>query len=374
MFNQATLQPLTKELALQKAKISLMTRENFAFFCTVAFSFQYQWDETIDTACVDGTTIFLNPAFFMSLQPEERAGLIVHESLHPVFFHLDRIGERDPDRWNIAADHVINIVIDSNGLKLPPGGYLDHSFAGLTTEQVYNRLPDNGTKPNMPDLRPKADPQGTQKAEIEGILVRANMASQMANDKPGSVPGELVLILEKLLKPKLPWNILLRRFLTSFSKTGHSWKKPNRRYFPDMLLPSRHSYSLSELVIFVDISGSVSSADFSFFVSEIRAILKGFSPPKITLVQFDTQIKRADELRSIADLEAVKFSGRGGTKIQPVIDWANKNKPKACLVFSDGHFSWPPTTSAQPFLWLVHGNTKFKAPFGKVVHYDIPKS
>ena len=63
-------------------------------------------------------------------------------------------------------------------------------------------------------------------------------------------------------------------------------------------------------------------------------------PDKITLIQFDRNIKSVDSISNIRDLMNVKFIGRGGTRIEPVMNWADKHKPKLLLVFTDGEFNF----------------------------------
>jgi predicted metal-dependent peptidase len=64
-----------------------------------------------------------------------------------------------------------------------------------------------------------------------------------------------------------------------------------------------------------------------------------------------------------------KFEGRGGTLIEPVIDWANQNKPQLLLVFTDGFFRFNDAKTKINTVWLIHGNERFHAPYGKTIHY-----
>jgi predicted metal-dependent peptidase len=96
-------------------------------------------------------------------------------------------------------------------------------------------------------------------------------------------------------------------------------------------------------------------------------------PNKISLLQFDTQIKNVSVLKSVNDLRNVRFEGRGGTLIEPVLNWAVINKPQLLLIFTDGEFYFnddDPIIKSK-VIWLIHNNKRFKAPFGKVIHYEI---
>lgn len=157
------------------------------------------------------------------------------------------------------------------------------------------------------------------------------------------------------------------------TKTDYSWKKPNRRFFPDHHLPSLYGTSLINLDVAVDVSGSVTDEEFQCIVSEVAGILKMMKPEKITIIQFDTNIKSVSVVKSLQELKDVKFTGRGGTRIGPVLEWVEANSPQLALVFSDGFFAWPKDRSKGNYIWLTHNNPNFTAPFGKVIHYEVQK-
>lgn len=360
----------TCDRALQKAKIALMTKPDSVFFSDLALSFKYVWDTSIPTACVGGTTIKFNPKFFLDLKPEERIGLLLHEIMHQVYMHPIRVGNRDFRKYNIAGDHVINLELLARGFQIPSCGYADRQYIGMTTEQVYDLLPDSKTPPDfIPDISPENDPQETE-ATIENIVVRAAIRSQQEGDRPGTIPGDIQLFIDNLLNPKIKWNQLLARYRTKFAKTEYSFTKPRRRYLP-MILPGMKGETLIDIAVAADISASVSNADFKQFVSEFNAIFKTCKPEKLTLIQFDTQIKSIDHLKESGDLLKVEFKGRGGTDIRPVINWAKENKPQLLLVFTDGEFKFHNSEYKKDLIWVIHNNPKFTAPFGKVTHYKI---
>lgn len=364
------------EIALNKAKIALMSRADSAFFTTLAFSLIHTFDEKISTAATNGKYVKYNPTFFMSLTPEERVFLILHETMHCAYLHMVRRGSRNHRQFNVAGDHVINLQLIERGFKMPSMGLADQQYAGLSTEEIYDLLPTSSANQPMPgigeDLIENDEaPSAEIEAEIQDILVRASIQSKMAGDKPGTVPGDIQIFLDRLLNPKLPWNRILQKYLQTFAKNDYSFRKPNRRFFPQMFLPSLYGETLMNIAVAVDTSGSVSDAEFNRFVTETHSILRMMKPEKITMIQFDTELKSVDEVKSVRDLMRIKFTGRGGTQIEPVIEWANVNKPQLLLVFSDGYFDFGGPETKAKTLWLIHDNEKFQAPFGKVIHYEI---
>lgn len=358
--------------ALSKAKIHLMSKPDSAFFTTICFSMKHIWDDSIPTACTDGKEIRYNPQFFMALTYEEQVFLILHESMHVAYLHMTRLGNRIHSRWNAACDYVINLQLVDRGYKMPSCGLLDQQYRDMSADQVYKLLPDN--PPNdMEDIRPC--PNGTEEqltADVQDILVRAAIASKMAGNKPGSIPSDIEIYLDKLLNPKLPWTRLLQRYLSSFSKNDYTFRKPNRRFFPKYHMPTLYGEKLIDLAIAVDTSGSVSDEEFKAFITEVASILRMMKPDKITLLQFDTAIKSINKVRNVKELETLKFTGRGGTLIHPVLDWAEKTRPQLLLIFSDGGFTFRRISDpGNNILWVIHNNANWKAPFGRVIHYSI---
>ena len=358
--------------ALDKAKIQLMVKPDTTFFTTVCFALRHVWDDTIPTAATNGKVIKYNTKFFMDLDVEEQLFLILHETLHVVFMHMMRLKERNPQKWNMAADYVINDLLITRGFKMPKGGLHDQQYRGMSTEQVYDLLPDSKSENYEMDLEsdPSDDPEVLGEA-IKDIIVRASIQSKLAGDKAGTIPGDIQVFLDGLLAPKLPTRVILQRYMNSMAKEDYSWRKPNRRYFPKMIMPTLYSNAMDDIAVAVDISGSVSDADFKRYVSEIDPILRHLRPKKLHLIQFDTAITEISVLKNSADLAKVKFHGRGGTWIKPVMDWVNTNKPKVILIFSDGYFNHVPDAPASPVVWLVNNNPGFTAPYGKVIRYDV---
>lgn len=362
--------------ALDKAKIQLMARPDSMFFTTVCFSMKHIWDESISTAGTNGLQILFNPAFFMELDPEEQVFLLLHETLHVALDHITRKGERDHSTYNAAADYVINLMLVNTGFRMPQGGLLDRKYEGWSTGHVYEDLMQN--PPPKPPPVPWDDiiQPGTEeesqiiKDAIDDVLVRAALQSKIAGDKPGSIPGEIELYINSLLNPKLPWNRILQRYITKLSKNQYTWRKPNRRYFPKHRLPTQYSESLCDIAVAIDTSGSVSDAEFHRFASETYAILKHEKPTSLTLLQFDTEIRNNTTIHKPSDLKNTTFTGRGGTRIGPVIEWAAANRPNLLLIFTDGGFHNHSPDPKLPIIWMINDNPKWQAPWGKVIHFD----
>lgn len=361
--------------ALDKAKIQLMARKNTTFITTVCFSLIHRFNEKIPTAQVDGKYVEYNPDFFLQQSAAKQLGLMLHETWHVAFDHLNEMFHRpdlNQNKLNVAQDYVINNMLDNLGFELPDGGHMDHQYDGLSSMQVYQLIPDPPEDFNR-DVKPSGDPASAEamKERLDDIIVKASLASQMAGDDPGTIPGEIQVYIDSLVNPKLPWDRILIKYFNSMTKSDYSFRRPNRRFMPDYILPSAYSESLGEVGFAFDMSGSVNDKETKQFVGDSYSVLKKVKPKKLSLVQFDTRVFQVDQIRTVQELMKIEFRGRGGTAIDPVMEWGQKNTPDVLVVFTDGYFRPPSFDPGVPVIWIIHNNPKWEAPFGKVIHYDI---
>ena len=388
--------------ALSRAKIKLMLKKDVAFFATLILQTPVYWvtADEVDTAATNGINLYVNPDFFLGLDPEERLFLILHEIMHNVYNHNTRRGFRDAGTWNEAADYVINDELIQRNFKMPQGGLHNVDYRDMSADEVYEILMDRKNKGGhnqpspWPDLKePQANGSGNQSAtggsgsqtpsmtqptaeEIEehnkNLLTQATQASQMAGDKAGTVPGSLQRELDDLLYPKLPWDIILQKFLFSLSKDDYSWRKPNRRFISQgIILPSLYSEGIGKIDFAIDTSGSVSREDFNRFISEIGYVFQRFNPKEIGIMQFDSVLQSNDKVVNMQDFMKLEFKGGGGTQIEPVLEAYKESSAKALIVLTDGYlYHGEELDPKKPVVWCVYDNPRFVPKFGTAIHFD----
>jgi len=66
----------------------------------------------------DGRAVWFNPEWCEAHGVEKTMGVIAHEVLHVVNRHHLRRGERDAELWNVAADLLINRLLEEK--RFPP--------------------------------------------------------------------------------------------------------------------------------------------------------------------------------------------------------------------------------------------------------------
>ena len=116
----------------------------YVFFGSLAMSLNLVEDESLPHAVgVDGKNIFFNPGQLADVSSSQLEGLLAHEALHVMLLHHLRRGNRDPEKWNMAGDHAINLALLAERFELPANGLHDPRYKGLSAEQIYELLPDS---------------------------------------------------------------------------------------------------------------------------------------------------------------------------------------------------------------------------------------
>lgn len=364
---------------LSRAKGQLFAMPGAAFLGSLLCNHRFVWDLDIPTANCNGKTIRINPNFFITISPDTRVALVAHELWHTGYGHMIRRGARCPRIWNYAADIVINNRLDDQGYVLEFGFdiWLDHDFDGWTTEQVYDQLIDNGMVPftNPPGSLPmdgdvievEGEGAAQTRIDVKATISQAQQAAKESN-QAGSMPGEIKVFIQNFLRPRLPWQTILRKFFTDLSKDDYSWRRPNRR-FDDMYLPSLiGDNGLARLNYYMDVSGSMTQDQLLFTNSEVRGIHKNLQPEHLTLATFDTQIQDVYEFKKGQPFNGLSISGRGGTGLECVYDHIQQTKPTAAVIFSDMYVRMMKENPKVPLVWIVVDHEDVEIPFGKVIH------
>ena len=383
---------------LDRCKSSILMDAKNAFLGALMCQLKQDWDESIPTACTNGTSIWWSPHWFLSLPKPARVTVQAHEVWHVARLHMIRRGSRDPQLWNMACDVRINNDLKAMGFSfvglegawmngtLPDGTVIDYP-PDMPEEDIYEDLlknnvqppPNNpfdgdlGSEPGEPGTDPGAYNSGPpdKKAAVEQLQAVAQAIQQAKLQKQaGSIPGYLELIVNEFLSPVIPWEQVLFNWFTDLITEDYSWRRPNRRY-QDMYLPSLQSdeQRLACLHYYFDVSGSVTDQMIKRFNSEVKYIKDTFNPEKLVLVMFDTKIHEIYEISENDVFDRIKVTGRGGTCLQCVHSHIEETKPTAAIIFTDLECQpMQPLKVSIPIIWTVADNPHAKVPFGQIIH------
>lgn len=354
------------EKLITKARANIFL--DHGFFGHMLAKHSIQFTDRIPTLAVDNNrNIFINPAFVCKFANDNKQlqWALCHEVMHPVLNHLTRRGARDPKQWNYAGDAVINDLLNSTGVGRRIEGCVDMPGSRTkTTEQIYNELgipdPSNPSEPDRYDTGLGDDLIEGKMTESERAQSEAQMRADVAESAMsakvrGHLSGQLRAFIDKLLESDIAWYDKLHDFMQGLQRHDYSWARPNRRYISQgHYLPSTGTTpKMGEMVIQVDISGSVRHDEMQHFGGHVKRIMEDCHPSKIHILYTDTKVLRHDEFESADEVEFHFMSG-GGTDMTAGFKYCTKHniEPDVFVTLTDGECSWGDQQSF-PVIWCA---------------------
>lgn len=369
----------------------------------------------LPTLATNGVSMWVNPKFWAQLNRNQKVTAMAHEIGHKMLMHTVRQGARNRYVWNIAGDHVINLMLDESKFEPlrnmvidghPWNWHCDTKFTGMTTEAVYELLMQDyqdqekedgdgsGTSAGDragKDLGVAADivefgetPDGVEDQEGEGgrakekagdfeqrvrkELKEAEQMSKMA----GNTPAWFERVIGYAEKSKVKWYEILEEHLTTLHKADYSWHKWNRRglVMTGIIMPDMYEPMMGGMRVYVDCSGSCWSA-LDEFNQHFKAMVEQLKPAWVEVKYFQTHIM--EELthrfeRGEVDVE-IRPGGGGGTDFSWLADDLESGEeiPDAAVVLTDMYGGFGHAPEHVPVFWVSVSDVDH-APFGEVVN------
>ena len=364
------------------SKCILQIRKESPFFASLMLFAPIIKSTSIETAATDGKNILVNERFFQSLNSSEQNAVMLHEVLHLALLHVFRMNSRNSHIWNIAADIVVNDLIDSNtSFTLPLGAIKDRAYKKKSVEYVYEQLLKNPKKMKLLKLKyadllqgdpDQGEPIGKEEQlEIETYWkdsIQVLQKTAELNKDHGSIPSGMEAEIGTILEPEIDWRIALWKFT---AKTPSDFDEYDRRFFyRGLYLEGLESESVNVSVC-IDTSGSVSNKLLEQFMGELKGILRSYPHVKCELFYADCDLFGPFDIASLE--EAPKIFGRGGTSFVPFFKYIEKHSDhfhsnKALIYLTDGYGDFPKDSPA-PTMWIVckDGLETSEFPFGDVI-------
>ena len=380
---------MNQETRLKKANLALMRHPETAMFSGIIMMGKSEVIDDCPTAYTDGVNKKYGRKFLSTLDDSEIRALVLHENLHVALKHVGRFGKKMKENaqlMNASADYVVNDVIvsleDKTLCKLPQGGLINEKYHNWSVNDVYKDLKKEQEEGGEPDtdtldehgfgegegqqLTPEQERELSTKID-QALREGGIMASRLGNPKTPKA-------ITDILQPVIDWKDVLRDFVTNAVRGAdeYSWRRYNKRLLAnDMYLPSTVSESVGELVVAIDLSGSIGS-ELGFFVSELKSVCEMCNPEVVKVLWWDTAVSGIQTFTDTdyAGLETMlKPTGGGGTDPSCIPEYLSDNNinAEAIVVFTDGWFSTPKWDIATPTLWVTTEREDNIPSNGKVV-------
>lgn len=421
------------ETKLSAARTRLILEKPFLGALVMHLELKAADPEQVSSTGTDARHFYYNPAFIRHLDLAQTQFMLAHEAMHCALGHFARRQHREIRRWDVACDHAVNLILWEERLKPPPGILMNPEYHGLTAEEIYPLIPpdpeeqtidshlyDNASgtgSQSRPERAQKPDrersdeqagegmgegegqtppsPRGGERpkepanrqdgagsrAEIAGLSETEKeelgrqwqqrlAAAAQAAAQAGKLSPSLARMIDELVTPKLPWRMLLARYLRSCARDDYSFQKPSRRE-GEAILPSLSS-TMIDVVVVLDTSGSIDDEELAEFLSEVD-VLKAQIHARVVLHACDERLcangpwiyEIWEPLRLPGDL-----TGGGGTDFRPVFRWIEETgmRPDVLVYFTDAEGTFPAVEPPYPVIWLVKG--KAPVPWGQRIQLN----
>ncbi len=376
------------------------------FYGLLLMHMRFAIDEEMETASTDGTFIYFCPAFLDTLSDSELDCVMLHELMHVVLQHCFRGNVVEQERYNIAADIVVNsnILLENNGdlrsitlrqygvlMHLAPNGQEGHRY---TAEEVFAMLPP--IHPNRPISLPSnrcdehskwhaAMEEGTD-SDMQQLLWKQRVADAARamelrdhDGHGGLVPAFAQRMLEALRRPQIDWRTILQNFVQE-EITDYSFSPPDRRFGDsDFFLPdfNEPEETVRDILFMIDTSGSMTDAMVTAAYSEIKGAIDQFGGRlQGWLGFFDAAVIPPEPFADVETFRRIAPKGGGGTSFHVIFDHVAQHMrdalPASIIILTDGYAPYPEesATLGVPVLWLLN-NDEVEPPWGKVARMTV---
>ncbi|MBP6570544.1 MAG: hypothetical protein KA226_03935 [Gemmatimonadales bacterium] len=361
----------------------LRVRNASPFFASLLLFARIEPRAGIATAATDGDAIYYNPDFLSGLARGEVEGVLVHEVLHCALLHVSRRGPRDPTRWNVAADIVVNGMLKAHGaFRLPDGAVLDQALEHLPVEEVYELLPaERELPPEQRDLLAESvmwaegpdqlSARDRLRTRWQAAIDQAGIIAAGAGR--GTMPAGFHREFGELSPSRVDWRTRLWQFVV---QTPSDFAGFDRRFIGQGLYLDAVAGEKLTVEVAIDSSGSIRGSLLSLFVSELRGILGAYPHITCRLYYADSALHGPWTVRQFGAVPAPV--GGGGTSFVPfceALDLQTRGRSGVAIYLTDGFGSFPKQPPRWPMLWLVPpgGADDAAFPFGSVVRLRPPR-
>ena len=371
-------------------------------------------------AATDAKKLYYNQDYIDALDIHQTQFVLAKQALHCALSHFARRQHRIKHRWDLACDYAVNPLLINDGLKAPPETLVDDGYEGMTAEEIYHYIGDLDNEDSELDKQDRSDEENddldqqgnseyssdnsTQQSESSLTSNEPNelqenrelkLAPKPAELSPqeqeelsvqwqqrlagaaqqamqaGKMGGAMQRMVNFMLQPKLPWRMLLARYMTASARDDYSYSRPSSRRGDPAIFPSLRSAQIN-IAVGIDISGSVDDKEMTEFLSEVNAI-KGSMRARITLLPCDAKLAEGAPwiFEPWEEIQLPKsLKGGGGTNFCPVFEWMDlqDQNPDLLVYFTDCKGTFPKVVPSYPVIWLVKG--KDTVPWGQRVQLN----
>lgn len=369
--------------------------------------------------------LMYNESLLEGMRPEHVGYHMLRVANHIIRGH-NEVQPTDKDERklvNLAMDLAINGDLhDAIGFA-PDGSALPSMFgfeSGLGWYDYYQKLKDlqdqqgkqkqqpapgmgagrsgsGGTNPVQGEPDPNGEGGGENQQQDSGgrsendqVMMRLKVANdlieaQKAGKLPGTMQGLLKWATDMLGPPKISWQTMLRRYLSTALKVAKAgsqtttYARPSRRqaiygYGDNSPVVPRMIAHKPSVWAVLDTSGSMWGDNvLEDSVTEVAGIISA-AGGNVTFISGDCKVGDVVKANTFADIKN-RIAGGGGTDFRPPFEYANKqrkqDRPDVLIYITDGCGPAPENPPKFQTIWVLIGqHSEPPAKWGKFVNLE----
>jgi predicted metal-dependent peptidase len=333
--------------------------------------------------------MYYDPELFSKWSLDELAGVVLHETMHLIGKHHQRLNlitetpsSIEYERWNIAADMAINSVLADNNIELPDDGVYPNRLAGYeevdydqlrSAEDYYTLLEgddipreekghseyphgSSATDGEVRDWENPAPNEGEHLSESDIRRISRAVAKDIQDNRhrssQGNMSGEFEEIISTILEPSVdPVRELFAAVKFAVNSTfgfgQQTYRRRNPRQISGPIVMPANQQPKPEIRVIIDSSGSMTTdKDLALAAGTVARIVNSMPGDGVQVHCADMQLHDAQTMFRSTQLVA---KGRGGTDMSSAITQVDETHPipDVIVMITDGETEWPkkPTKS-----------------------------
>lgn len=302
--------------------------------------------------------MYFNPKLFLECSLKEMGALFKHEIYHIMFSHYEREktlrNSFSKEAVNVALDVTINqfikdLPMDAMRLDRAELEYNVELEEDMPVEYYAKEIQGSIKKRKNKEKKNVESDNAKRRFDMqtahdvwETLEVSTEIAESIKNKTVVGVdtenaPDSIKEYLKNRGQAELSWQNVLKKLIPSIEK---GYKKTtarlDRRQRDRLDLRGKLRDRIPEIIVAIDISGSISKEEFKKIITEIIQIADT-RRAKVKVIECDNEVRRVYNIKRINDLQD-RYDSLGSTAFSPVFEYLKKNKlyNRPIVYFTDG--------------------------------------
>jgi len=214
---------------------------------------------------------------------------------------------------------------------------------------------------------------GARERAVEDML----RSYKFAKGLRGNIPSQLESILEELTDPILDLSQFLDQSIKKSKRDGGTradYTQFKRRFIGEGVYYPRYKKALSQILVLLDTSGSMSNKEIAEGVSQLKQFI-GLAEIYVVPVDAEPHWNAVARVTEVSEFKAIKVVGRGGTVFDDFFRNYRRELRRfghfgSIIVITDGGVGIIPKdlTPQCDVGWILTQETQFSQHFGKPIY------